>query len=484
MNERGPFCNCSAVAFCGGDCGKAKTECDTEEADRGKRQQDTAKVGEAKEALEREKKDKCTEPAKKMLCPKDVPATAGQCVGAIADCFGSEKDMTTYRDLKDKKCPEGQKLCDQEGICIDLRVSCAPADRCQGTTAHRCVNWACAADAKACDALASATKCDEGQQRCPDGLCYPGTGGLSECVKKGVQWDGCPPGTGQCKGGVKGVCAADEASCTEAVGCASPLVKCGYVRDAATGKPVLNETTGRFVADCKDKCADSIDRPPKDTTVPLDPRVGGELEAKSADGRSAVKLRMPKNAFKVGDSFDKPVNFSVTSVPDSLLQNGAFAAHFKRGALLGALITIEPSAEVLIVGGMTLDIPILDAFANSDAAKCLLMLKNTKMLAIKNINNMTEIPEPLGTCTKGEIGICSCQQNVTHFSTFAVVDDTVSCIARRVGPNCACVSANVACAPFLGVRVWVWGCSSEGMRLRHSSEPHPLRLSCIPSDAL
>jgi hypothetical protein len=58
MNERGPFCNCSAVAFCGGDCGKAKTECDTEEADRGKRQQDTAKVGEAKEALEREK-DKC-----------------------------------------------------------------------------------------------------------------------------------------------------------------------------------------------------------------------------------------------------------------------------------------------------------------------------------------------------------------------------------------------------------------------------------------
>jgi hypothetical protein len=280
------------------------------------------------------------------------------------------------------------------------------------------------------------------------------------------------------------VCAADEASCTEAVGCASPLVKCGYVRDAATGKPVLNETTGRFVADCKDKCADSIDRPPKDTTVPLDPRVGGELEAKSADGRSAVKLRMPKNAFKVGDSFDKPVNFSVTSVPDSLLQNGAFAAHFKRGALLGALITIEPSAEVLIVGGMTLDIPILDAFANSDAAKCLLMLKNTKMLAIRNINNMTEIPEPLGTCTKGEIGICSCQQNVTHFSTFAVVDDTVSCIARRVGPNCACVSANVACAPFLGVRVWVWGCSSEGMRLRHSSEPHPLRLSCIPSDAL
>ncbi len=41
-----------------------------------------------------------------------------------------------------------------------------------------------------------------------------------------------------------------------------------------------------------------------------------------------------------------------------------------------------------------------------------------------------------------------------------------------------------AFAPFLGVRVWAWECSSEGMRLRHSSEPHPLRLSCIPSAAL
>ena len=428
MNANGPFCNCSLVAFCGVACGQAEAECVAKDANREKLQAGTALAGQAKEELAKAKA-KCADPAMTMLCPKDVPGGRnGTCVGFMADCFPTAADMTAYREIKNNSCPVGQKLCDQEGICVDVRVSCAPADKCPATKAFRCVDWACADNAQACVALAKEKgppACAEGQQRCPDGLCYPGTGGVKECVKQ-VTWLGCPPGSMQCNGGAKGVCAADEASCTEVVGCASPLVKCGFQRNAVTGKPLLNETTGKFVADCRDVCPVSIDRPPKDTTKPLDPREGGELEAMSADGSSAVKLKLPKNAFKVGDSFDTPVNFSVTSVPDSLLQNGAFAAHFNRGALLGALITIEPSAEVQIVGGMILDIPILDAWANSDAAKCLLILENTKMIAIRDINNVSEIPESLGTCSKGYIGNCSCLQNVTHFSTFAVVDDTVS----------------------------------------------------------
>merc|ERR1712216_175907 len=81
---------------------------------------------------------------------------------------------------------------------------------------------------------------------------------------------------------------------------------------------------------------------------------------KSEDGKTAVKLKMSRGAFSVGGDFGRAVNFSVASVPDSLLQQGAFAKHFERGALVGELVTIEPSAEVEIVGGMAVDIPILD----------------------------------------------------------------------------------------------------------------------------
>eukprot|EP00802_Teleaulax_amphioxeia_P017997 Tamp_18172.p2 GENE.Tamp_18172~~Tamp_18172.p2 ORF type:complete len:192 (-),score=43.07 Tamp_18172:334-909(-) len=131
-------------------------------------------------------------------------------------------------------------------------------------------------------------------------------------------------------------------------------------------------------------------------------------------------------AFSVGGDFGRAVNFSVASVPDSLLQQGAFAKHFERGALVGELVTIEPSAEVEIVGGMAVDIPILDQTAQTDAAACLLILANTNMLAIDDISDVEEFPTSMGTCVKGEIGGCSCATNVTHFSTFAVVDQTVA----------------------------------------------------------
>ena len=51
-----------------------------------------------------------------------------------------------------------------------------------------------------------------------DGECYTGTGGLKECVKQGVQWDGCPAGKMQCKAD-KRRCAASTADCATKIGC-------------------------------------------------------------------------------------------------------------------------------------------------------------------------------------------------------------------------------------------------------------------------
>ena len=67
---------------------------------------------------------------------------------------------------------------------------------------------------------------------------------------------------------------------------------------------------------------------------------------------------------------------------------------------MGSLITIEPSAAVTVIGGVILDIPILDEEASTDAAKCLAILKNLQMFAVDDITNITEVPLLMGACTK------------------------------------------------------------------------------------
>ena len=426
-----PMCNCTGTAYTGKKCGLTSAQEQALNAEAGSKQASAAKAGKAQQQLAEDKK-KCTDLAKQMLCPKETSKN-GQCVGAIAECFADESAMKAYKTAKDGKCGAGEKYCDQEGICLGKGASCAPADKCPATKPFRCPSWACAEDDAKCADVTEPPKCAAGEQRCPDGLCYPGTGGLKECAKLGVQWDGCPPGKMECARGKSGTCAENEDKCQEKVGCASPLVPCGFKRDAATGKPVFNETTGKPLPDCKEKaqCTLGTDRPPKPTTKPLDPSTAGSLEAQSADGKPAMKLKMRKGSFTVG-GVEKAVNFSIADVPDSLAQEGAFGTLFESGALLGSLISIEPSTEVEIVGGLTLDISVLDASANENAAKCALVLANTQMLSIKDITNVTEVPTSMGTCAMGEIGTCSCAVNVTHFSTYGVVDATVAYEARTV----------------------------------------------------
>jgi len=137
------------------------------------------------------------------------------------------------------------------------------------------------------------------------------------------------------------------------------------------------------------------------------------MYALSANGNKAMELRNGVGAFTVGNNAQE-VNFSVTSVPDSLVQEGAFGQLFSANALMASLIQIAPSAEVQILGGMILDIPLLDEQANLDPTLCALVLKNTRMLHVSDITNVTGVLTSVGACGKGIIGGCSCAVSVTR----------------------------------------------------------------------
>ena len=71
------------------------------------------------------------------------------------------------------------------------------------------------------------------------------------------------------------------------------------------------------------ECHIGRNRPPRDITRQLDPRTAGSVYALSDNGNKAMELRMGAGGFTVGGNA-QTVNFSVTSVPDSLVQEGVF----------------------------------------------------------------------------------------------------------------------------------------------------------------
>ena len=104
----------------------------------------------------------------------------------------------------------------------------------------------------------------------------------------------------------------------------------------------------------------------------MDAEGEGKLEAKSRESKNAAMV-LRKGGFKVG-GVDKAVNFSIAAVRDLLLQEGALGVLLEKGALVSSAVQIEPSAEIEILGGMELDIPLLDDSFNADAALYALVL--------------------------------------------------------------------------------------------------------------
>ena len=264
----------------------------------------------------------------------------------MIDCFviGGAFNPTAldvYRTAKHSACPiEGERYCDQEGVCVGRGASCAPATQCPPELSFRCPSWTCAVDAAGCTSASGPAACPAGQQRCPDALCYPGTGGIRDCAKAGANWRGCPPGLMQCANGPYGTCASNPAACEAQVGCPAHLVLCGFIRHAS-GRPRISPITRRPIANCvpEAECQIGRNRPPRDITRQLDPSAAGSVYALSANGNKAMELRMGAGGFTVGGAAEA-VTFSVGAVPDSLLQQGAFGLLFESGALVASLIQI------------------------------------------------------------------------------------------------------------------------------------------------
>jgi hypothetical protein len=433
VNPRGNppiICNCTGTGYCGMRCGKAVAECQRMQQGKAEMAQSMEQAGRAGRDLER-MKDKCTDAAKKMLCPPAAGPNARTCVEALADCFMTNGAYNAtlaarFKKAGEDKCPStDQKYCAQEDVCIGRGASCAPQTKCPSAKSYRCPSWKCASDAASCDDGVKPEACPSGQMRCPDGLCYAGQGGFKECAKKGVSWEGCPPGKMECSNGKPGTCAADLAKCNAKVGCVAPKLACGFNRSATTGKPYFSDD-GKPKVLCMDACDAGRERPPKREKKEFDPSQGGKLEAKTEDGKPAMALKIGKGGFRT-NVIGKKVNFTVDSVPDSLVQEGAFGAYFESGALLSSLVRIDPGEDVEVQGMMELDIPILDAAATTDPAICQKVLDQSVMLSISDITNVTDTVDPTSvTCSKGEIGSCSCAINVTHFSTYGVVDKVVA----------------------------------------------------------
>lgn len=328
---------------------------------------------------------------------------------------------------------EKAKRCNATEGTLEAICAAVPAAECSNPTPFRCDSWACAENATACEGLFQGVSCPIGQIRCHDGACYTGTE-KKDCAKAGVLWQGCPPGLQECPGARGGMCVTDADECKSRPYTCPAGVFCGMQRNTE-GKVLMNETTRIPISKCiaESECQVGRDRDPVSTSKLLDSALGGVLEALAEDGKPAMKLNVSKSSFKVGDMV-KAVNFSIARVPDSLVQQGSFGKLFRSGALVGSLITIEPSAAVTVIGGVVLDIPILDQEASTDPAKCLAILQNLQMFAVDDITNVTEVPTLMGTCTKGELN-CSCAVEIIHFSTYGVIDSGVSVPAVAPSPS-------------------------------------------------
>lgn len=430
-----PKCDCTGTSYKGKFCEHSPEE---EEKIQEQKTQERKNITQAiktmqekRDAFDQKLKDKCLASGGTYVCPnRGNSPKKNMCVKSPQDCFvdaeGKYSDTLAKAEKEArKKCEDNQYFCFKEDECVAKGVACMPTDKCDRTRSFRCPSWKCAENKTVCDTdPGKPPACPSGETRCPDAMCYTGSS-LKDCTKRGVQWDGCPATKPvQCNSGRRGYCAETKEACEIKVGCTSPLVACGFVREPGTGKPVIEN--GKPKPICNATCTGQ-DRRPKPKKQTLNPSNGGTFEVESeGGGKKAMSLKIRKGSFTVGKQ-SKEVEFNVMAVPDSLVQEGAFKEIFEAGAIVGSLIQIEPSepldADMI---GVTLDIPILDPAAQKDSALCKLVLSQTEMVSLQDITNVDEVYERVGVCEPGEVDVCSCAVNISHFSTYTIVDSGIA----------------------------------------------------------
>jgi len=92
-------------------------------------------------------------------------------------------------------------------------------------------------------------------------------------------------------------------------------------------------------------------------------------------------------------------------------------------------VVIEPSAEVVINGSLTVEFPIYDdsilnATGGVNETACLALLEGLEVVTVSDPTDFDLDLEKVADCARGEKlkPICSCEVSLSHFSTFATTD--------------------------------------------------------------
>ncbi|KAJ1472289.1 hypothetical protein T484DRAFT_1840921, partial [Baffinella frigidus] len=230
----------------------------------------------------------------------------------------------------------------------------------------------------------------------------------------------CQPACAQ----MDGVCAANATMCEKRTGCATGSFFCRHKRDA-DGNLEIDAGTKFPVAVCEAATSSTCTgkkpgkgREPESVVKEMRASKGeklqawegslsrwsrkmraskGEkLQATDSSGRLAVVIEMlMANAFTAADGSSTAVNFTIGSVADSIVQNGGLGSYYASGAIMSAVLVIEPSQEVVVNDGFLIQLPIETAAGE----ECVKIVTNIAILTIHDVNDLDASPEIVAVCT-------------------------------------------------------------------------------------
>jgi hypothetical protein len=163
---------------------------------------------------------------------------------------------------------------------------------------------------------------------------------------------------------MEGACAKNATMCVKRTGCAIDKFFCSHKRDV-DGKIEIDPETKRPVAVCADAMNPDTckgkkpgkGREPESISKAMKPKKGEKMEARDPDGRVAAALQLLlENAFVAADGSGADVNFTIGPVPDSIVQTGGLSTYYDGGAIMSAVLLIEPSKEIIVQDGLLLQV--------------------------------------------------------------------------------------------------------------------------------
>jgi len=432
----------------------------------------------------------CNESATPVFCAATQNAPE-KCVPTYMDCFNTTDRAVAA--IAQKQCVDstdtGKVYCHING-CVERQTDClALTGRCAADTPFRCRDWTCVNNTNGIGCGDRHTHCSAKEVFCPDWTCAPT---IYECAKR-MTWQGCSPGFIECPQ-KRGLCVKSLQQCVNQTGCSAGQLVCGMARDHLTLKPVLElyyDTIAeadansslpalpswRVKQDCRSSCQTRNNGPilivePIILQVPLvtesastesAPLAYDDRQTAWTQNRAAVVMRIkiydaaavkqfgvhPNKPINSSEENGNTVRFKVNAVSDSLQQRGSFKQFHERGTIR-SIVTVEPLDLIQIVQEgvqMQLALPE-DAAVDVDITMCAELVQGMQVISVQDASSLDKIPMFVQFCTPILVfmpvaqpttstssplvkGVCSCAIDLTHFTTFALVDVVVDDMLQK-----------------------------------------------------